>query len=137
MEFRRVLGFIYSSVLIKTWLQQRPFLQNFRDEIIPTRYVQNGFLFCWQPTIFLRKKLFVDVGSDAIVENIKFETPWLWLSILVKKTLLLGMHRKLSFPLKVSENISEKQFVLKLSCYKILGLQLTSCISAVNFRLAV
>ena len=137
MEFRRVLGFIYSSVLIKTWLQQRPFLQNFRDEIIPTRYVQNGFLFWWQPTIFLRKKLFVDVANHVIVENIKFETPWLWLSILVKKTLLLGMHRKLSFPLKVSENISKKQFVLKLCCYKILGLQLTSCISAVNFRLAV
>ena len=137
MEFRRVLGFRYSSVLIKTWLQQRPFLQNFRDEIIPTRYVQNGFLFWWQPTIFLRKKLFVDVANHVIVENIKLETPWLWLSILVKKNLLLGMHRKLSFPLKVSENISEKQFVLKLSCYKILGLQLTSCISAVNFRLAV
>ena len=41
---------------------------------------------------------------------------------LVKKTMILDMLRKLSFPLKVSENVSEKYFVLESPCYKTLGL---------------
>ena len=51
--------------------------------------------------------MFLDIALQIIVENIKFETK-LWSSILVKKTLLLDMFWKLSFPLKVSENISDK-----------------------------
>ena len=35
----------YSSVLIKTGLQQRPFLKYFGDEIISTKAVCDGFLF--------------------------------------------------------------------------------------------
>ena len=42
--------------------------------------------------------------------------------VLIKKAMIVDMLRKLSFPWKVSENISDKYSVLESSCYKILGL---------------
>ena len=65
------------------------------------------FLFWQQPTIFLREKILLD-----IVKNIMFETPWLWSSILLKKTQLLDMLRKPSFPLKVSDDIVDIELAI-------------------------
>ena len=42
--------------------------------------------------------------------------------VLIKKAMIVDMLRKLSFPLKVSENIPDKYSVLESPCYKILGL---------------
>ena len=71
-KFRRVLA--YSYVLVKTWLHQRQLLQIFGDKIIPTKNVCEGYLFWFQPTIFLRKHFLVEVARQVTVENIKFET---------------------------------------------------------------
>ena len=49
--------------------------------------------------------MFIDITGQIIGENIKFETHTYGFQ---KKTLLLDMFRKLSFALKVSENISDK-----------------------------
>ena len=51
--------------------------------------------------------MFVDIARQIIMKNIEFETK-LWSSIFVKKTLLLDWFWKLSFTLKISENISDK-----------------------------
>ena len=42
--------------------------------------------------------------------------------VLIKKAMIVDMLRKLSFPLNVSENISDEYSVLESSFYKTLGL---------------
>ena len=65
------------------------------------------------------KKLFVDIARQVIVENVKHIA---MIFNLLKKAMILDMLRKLSFPLKFSEKISDKYSVLESPCYKILDL---------------
>ena len=52
------------------------------------------------------EKMFVDIAGQIIMENTQ-----LWSSALVKKTVLLDMFWKLSFPLKVSE-----EYLRQIAC---------------------
>ena len=63
-----------SCVFIQTWLHQNSFPQIFVDEIILTKNFCHRLLFLYQLTIFLTKKLFVDIVRQVTVENIKTKT---------------------------------------------------------------
>ena len=70
---------------------------------------------------FWKKKLFVDIARQVIVENVKFKTYSYGLQS-CKKGNDSRHAQKLRFPLKVSENVSDKYSVLESPCYKIIGL---------------
>ena len=74
VEFKIVLSCRLQFCSYQNVTAARPFLQNFGDEIMPTKTACDGFLLWQQPTIFLRNKMLVDIANQVIVENIKFET---------------------------------------------------------------
>ena len=63
-------------------------------------------------------QLFVDIARQEMLSSKYIAMAFNF----VKKARNLYMLRKLSFPLKVSENVSDKYSVLKYPCYKMLGL---------------